>query len=239
MFQLSNEFFREIDSSEIIQARAELFERGYTKVENFVSPHLLEAVQSEILRIHRETPLSALSGFASWTSSGGSFNSVHGLDKYSDFFFDLIRLPRLMNLADQLTQSRTVPFLSEYFDKPERASEPTPEHQDAAFYKEHFEDELALAFWISLNGARKQDGAIEYSETAVEPFNYLPHGVLEDHPNFGRTLLERHPDFACQEANAGDVLIHHSFTVHRSAAKTSDSSRRALALNYRTSPRGI
>lgn len=142
--------------------RNQLYTVGYKVLPTFARPVLLDALRCEATRLSAEL-YGRPEGTVISRDSDGHVLSMHYLDRHSDLLFDLIRVPKLQYLAEVLLESRCVAFLTEYFAKPAITSEATPSHQDQAFYRDHFGDELAITFWIALTDVTEEDGVLQYA----------------------------------------------------------------------------
>ncbi len=159
---------------------------------------------------------------------------MHNLDKVSELLFDLARSTELMHLAEVFCDKPVVPLHMEYFSKPALHSSPTPPHQDHAFYREHFDDELAVSFWIALDEVGSTRAPLQF--VPCKEKSLFPHGKSETKDfEFQLINLPRDNDYVTVPISKGSCIVHHSFTVHRSAPNQSGLSRRALVFNYRGS----
>lgn len=215
--------------------RAQLRTAGHKVLPTFAHPAMLEALRHEAARLSTELD-GQPEGTVISRDADGQVLSMHYLDRHSDLLFDLTRLPELQNLAEELLESRCVPFLTEYFAKPATTSEATPSHQDQIFYRDHFGDELAITFWIALTDVTEEDGVLQYANPQPAAGELLKHRV-SDVQNFGAELVDDSAfEFQAAPVPAGGAVVHHSYAVHRSGPMTGRSSRAAFALNFRRSP---
>ena len=114
------------------------------------------------------------------------------------------------------------------------AAAPTPPHQDGAYFLLK-DPSRAVTLWLALDAVDGSNGAVEYV-----PGSHLggllvhkPSGVL----GFSRTLAAWGAELeaACevQRGEPGDLLVHHSLTIHRAAGNESEGRwRRALGFIY-------
>lgn len=208
---------------------------GFVVFQHFASAALLGALRAEEARLS-DALRDASDGTVIARDAEGRVISLHYLDRHSVLLFDLTRLPGLIELAETILESRCVPFLTEYFAKPAQYAEATPAHQDQIFYRDHFGDELAIAFWIALTDVTVDDGVLEYAYPQPPLGTLLRHRESQVH-NFGAEL---HDDkgfsFRPAPVHAGDAIVHHSYAVHRSGSMSGTGSRSAFALNFRRSP---
>lgn len=217
------------------QLRATLFTAGHTVLTQFLGAPMLRALRQEAGRLSGELAHHA-EGTVISRDSERRVLSMHYLDRHSDLLFDLIRIPELHQLAEDLLESRCVPFLTEYFAKPARASQATPAHQDQIFYRDHFGEELAITVWIALDEVGEADGVLQYATHQPAPGEILKHR-MSNIQNFGAELVDEAPwSFVSAPVPAGGAVLHHSYAVHRSGPMSATSPREAFALNFRRSP---
>lgn len=223
------------EDSSLDRIRGELFSAGYVVLPSFVESDVLDALRIEARRLSME-----LAGETDATvisrDEGGRLLSMHYLDRHSDLLFDLTRLPEVVELAETLLESRCVPFLTEYFATPEPTAETTPAHQDQIFHRDHFGDELGVAFWIALNDVTDGDAVLEYATEQPAVGELLAHRVF-DAQTF-RAELANPTGFGFRSAlvPASGAVVHHSYAVHRYGRKSSAGPREAFVLNFRRSP---
>lgn len=118
------------------------------------------------------------------------------------------------------------------FDKAAAIGEPTPPHQDGHYFM--LEPNLAVTLWVPMEPADESNGCVRYVRGSHRC------GLREHRPSnvFGFSLGVS--DFGPQDlaheivaaVEPGDLIAHHSLTIHRTTANTSSRSRRALGLVY-------
>lgn len=223
------------ECGDLDEIRGRLRVAGYHVFPTFAHPVLLDALRGEATRLSTEL-YGQPEGTVVSRDSDSQVLSMHYLDRYSDLLFELTRLPQLQDLAESLLESRCVPFLTEYFAKPSVTSEATPAHQDQIFYRDHFGDELAIAFWIALTDVGEEDGVLEYARPQPTVGEMLKHRASRVQ-NFGAELIDYSGfEFQAAPVPAGGVVVHHSYAVHRSGPMRGKTPRAAFALNFRRSP---
>lgn len=122
----------------------------------------------------------------------------------------------------------------QYFNKPPGIGLPTPPHQDGYYFK--LQPNLALTMWLALEDVDHENGCVSYVQGSHR-LGLRAHGksgVL----GFSQGILDfgiPH-DFAntitCP-ATAGDLLAHHSLTIHSATGnKSKTRTRRALGFVY-------
>ena len=123
----------------------------------------------------------------------------------------------------------------QYFCKaPGGGGAPTPPHQDGAYFMLK-DPSRAVTLWLALDHVDRGNGAVEYVRGSHLE-GLLPHapsGVL----GFSRAVAAWGPqrEAACEPqcGAPGDLLAHHSLTLHRAGGNASkDRWRRALGFIY-------
>lgn len=225
---------RVLTDSEVEQARTALFSAGYCHLRQVLPALVVETLAREVRRLSAKA-VSERRQTGWFYNDDGELVGAQNLDQFSDEIFRLARTRGLTELAERLVGGgRCVPFLTEYFGKPARRSTPTPTHQDQVFYRRFFDGELGLTLWCPLIDIGPADAPLEYAVPNAMPGQYLEHG---DSDTFGAEITnpERFT-FRTVTASSGDIIVHHAYSIHRSAPNTSGSTdRAAVAFSYRTS----
>lgn len=221
-----------ISDCTLYNARDTLSSNGYYRFDKFITTSTVEMLQDEINKLIKNA--SSLSTYRLYCNSNGDVVVMNRLDKESDFLYDFIRNQKLIEIASFLLGKYAMPLHAEYFSKPAKSSTPSPPHQDHIFYQDHFEDELAISFWIALDNVSENSGALEYAIPANKIL--LPH-KSSTAVDFDFELKDT-KDFAFQKVPVacGGCIVHDSYVVHRSQKNLSNQPRRAVVLNYRGSP---
>jgi hypothetical protein len=141
-------------------------------------------------------------------------------------------------VAKQLLGSDASFALDNSILKPSRNGGPTPWHQDEAYNDPgHYQEQVSV--WIAITDSTVENGAMAYLPGS-HLLGILPHRLhggseeansIECYEGFDPTAAEICP------VPAGAMIIHHGRTVHGASGNTSDSSRLAYILSYKTPPR--
>lgn len=150
------------------------------------------------------------------------------LDRRDDYFAELASSQRLVGTARRLLGADIIPSHVDFINK-HRDAPVTQPHQDAYIFT-RFPSE-SLTCWIPLDRIEKENGCLCYVRGSHWG-GYRPHD-LRPRPNklVQYTDGEQEREVAA-EAAPGDLLVHHSFTVHHSAENQSGRPRWALAIPY-------
>jgi hypothetical protein len=221
-----------ISGCSLSDERDVLMNNGYCRFDKFITPKTVELLLNEIQDLTEKALPSSTYGV--YRNPHNSILVMNRVDKESDFLYDFVRHQRLIEIASALLGKAAMPLHVEYFSKPTENSSASPPHQDHIFYQEHFDDELAISFWIALDDVGEKSGALQYASPTTKVL--LPHKPsaaidfdfeLEDASNFS---------FQSVPVACGGCIVHHSYAVHRSLQNESKQPRRAIVFNYRGSP---
>lgn len=137
---------------------------------------------------------------------------------------------RVRELVEALIGPVT-PQQCEFFDKPPgEGNTPTPPHQDGYYFC--LKPNVACTVWIPLDAADEENGALRYVRGSHR-LGVLPHratsvlgfsqGLAPDPAGLGEAVL-------CA-VEPGDVLAHHSLTVHF-AGRNRSAARHRRSIGY-------
>ena len=217
-------------------ARETLLREGFLVCPAFVEEATRTRLEQEIdALIQASTNPTRLFGVV--RDSNGYVTVMNNVDKHSDYLYDIARSPEWVEVAETLLGKPAQPLHVEYFAKPPGVVRPTPPHQDHEFYVDHFDDEMAITFWIALDDIIEQSGALHYRWPA--DLQLLPH-VPSQAPDFDKELapelIAADSGWRVAEVPRGGCVVHHSFVVHAAGSNRTQHARRAVAFNYRGSP---
>lgn len=118
--------------------------------------------------------------------------------------------------------------------KPERSDTETPWHQDEAYWPAGIADKRAITFWVALDDARVENGAMWYVEESHkwELMEHKP-AAAGSHILMTEAVSEDTEGATPIELDAGDVVLWHGRTLHYSRGNTTDRPRRTFIVNFR------
>lgn len=207
---------------------------GHVCVPAFLAGPELEELQSNLERYIREIVPGLPSSEAFFEESGRleTLKQLQNMQTHDAFFDELCSRPAVVQLAEALLGEHVVSQGAEYFCKPPRIGKPTPPHQDGYYFC--LEPNHAVTLWIALDRVDEENGCLRYV-TGSHRHGIRPHGasaVL----GFSQGVTDFGPADQAQEhcytLEPGDAIAHHSVTIHRADANTSNRPRRALGLVY-------
>jgi hypothetical protein len=196
-----------IDADRIARIRAEL------------ATHLAETVPTLDRDVHFE-------------ADGRTVRVANELQRYSEYFAQVLGDPAMLALVAGVTGWEPVPFYAEYFVKQPGGAVANP-HQDSAF--EHLDPHQYVHVWIALDDITPQMGPLRLWLGSNR------HGVFpHEQRDFGGFKFIPPPvvagfDFDVAEgvARAGDAFLLDTALVHGSTRNVADRARPSLALAYR------
>ncbi|HWB99936.1 MAG TPA: phytanoyl-CoA dioxygenase family protein [Bryobacteraceae bacterium] len=137
---------------------------------------------------------------------------------------------KIRQLAEELL-GPVHPQHAEYFDKPPGNNKGTPPHQDGFYFC--LSPNEACTFWIPLDEVDADNGALTYVRGSRH-LGLLPHnatsvlgfsqGLARDPSGTGEAVLA--------SARRGDVLVHHSLTVHYAGRNKTERRRRSVGFVF-------
>ena len=154
------------------------------------------------------------------------------LYQYDSYFEKLLFSDRFVKLAELLLDSAVVGKNMQWFNKPTGVSRATPPHQDGYYFM--LEPNEALTMWLALDEVTEDNGCVRYV-SGSHLCGMRPHertDTLGFSQGIGDYGVEDTRKEVAVTAHSGDLLVHHSLTIHRADANRSDRERRALGLIY-------
>ncbi len=162
-----------------------------------------------------------------------TLKQIHRMCEHDAYFAEQMQGERFQPLAQQLLQSEVVSKNMQYFNKPPGIGKPTPPHQDGYYFM--LEPNEALTMWLALDYVDEENGCLRYL-----PGSHLT-GMREHQKSgtlgFSQGISDYSPEDIQKEvavhAEPGDLIIHHSMTVHRANGnQAEDRHRRAMGMVY-------
>ena len=157
--------------------------------------------------------------------------------QHDAYFADLISQPKWEGLAELLLADGAVPQELEWFNKPPVVGKPTPPHQDGYYFM--LEPNEAVTMWLALDPVDEGNGCMRYiprsQDQAMRP--HARTGVL----GFSQGITDYgDADRAAEipiRAKPGDLLVHHSMTIHRAEANPEQSESAITGVHILRCPR--
>jgi phytanoyl-CoA hydroxylase len=161
-----------------------------------------------------------------------TLKQIQRMHDFDPWFNDLAYSSEVKGLAELLLGGNAILKNTQYFNKIPNQGKETPAHQDGYYFM--IKPQEALTMWLSLGDADAENGAV----------CYIPGSHNKGMRNHGKTALLgfsqgitdwSDKDSAAEvqmKAGPGDILVHHSLTVHRANANISDRHRRAIGFIF-------
>ncbi len=150
-------------------------------------------------------------------------------------FQDFVMNERFNRVIEEFIGNTPLLLTDQVFMKPPHHGGPKPYHQDD-FYFQCFPADHVITAWIALddvdeengclryiNGSHKKGIIAHYPQSEAEPYNLIPPDDRIDMTNEELAPVRK-----------GDVVFHHSQTLHSSHRNSSDRWRRAYATHWVT-----
>jgi phytanoyl-CoA hydroxylase len=162
-----------------------------------------------------------------------TLKQLQDIQVFDAFFSTILFNSEFEKTAELLLGEKVIGKTLEYFNKPPKIGKPTPPHQDGYYFM--LKPSNAVTMWLALENADEANGCIRYIRGSHLK-GMRPHGRTRTQ-GFSQGITDYgSEDFTAEvslPAKAGDLLIHHSLTIHRADGNTSDSrSRKALGFIY-------
>jgi phytanoyl-CoA hydroxylase len=160
-------------------------------------------------------------------------NSVHKTDiDPSSPITALLKSTLLQSVLTKLMGEQALPRHAEIFAKPAHSGLASPMHQDNFYWC--LAPSNALTVWLSITGADKDNGGVSYYKGSHKL------GLIQHENSYAPGSSQKIPDqslpddelLVTPELEPGDVLIHHSLTIHGSAPNKSSRDRRGITFQY-------
>ncbi len=209
---------------------------GYVKIPNF-----LNAAQSKELRLKLENfikiqvpKMPPQHVLYENQSEKSTLKQLFHLSEYDPFFEQIINASEFKELAEVLLGEKVAKREVEYFNKPPGIGKATPPHQDNYYFK--LSPPQALTFWIPLEDVDEENGCLRYVKK-THLYGMRTHGKTGT-LGFSQGIIDYGSSADLENEVAlpvkvGDVLVHHSMTIHRADQNNSATrSRSVLGLVY-------
>ena len=217
------------------QALRETFQdQGFLHLPGFADPKGMERIEAEITRVVTDVVPGLAKNVAMYEDYDRpeSLKQVNVPPDQSPNLAELGQSEQFLGLAQALLGEEARPQSIELFIKPPLLGTPTPPHQDGYYFC--LQPNHALTAWLALDDMDEENGTLHYvagsHKKGVLPHN--PSQVLGFSQGVNPEALAQAGDETPCPLRRGDLLVHHSLTIHRAAGNPSPRLRRALAFVY-------
>ena len=210
-------------------------EEGYVYLPGLLSHAEVTDVQDYLDKfIQNNVPdLSPDQAFYEDNNDPSTLKQLFNLHEHEPFFEKLLTGSRFEQLAESVLDEKVIGKNVEYFNKPPLIGKPTPPHQDNYYFM--LQPPQAVTMWLALEDVDTQNGCVRY----------IPQSHLAGLRTHGRTqtlgFSQGITDYSEKDkakevyfiVKPGDLLVHHSMTIHRADGNISPvRGRKALGFIY-------
>lgn len=215
--------------------KANFHQDGYVHIPNFLTRNELNEIIQNVERfIEHNTPqMDAAQVFFEDGNEPSTLKQLIDVHQYDGYFNLLLNDSKFKDIAAYLLEDDVVGRTLEYFNKPPQIGKPTPPHQDGYYFM--LNPSVAITMWVALEPADEENGCVKYIKGS-HLTGMRPHGRTKT-LGFSQQILDYGGDDIDKEISIrvqpGDMLAHHSLTVHSAGPNLSHTrSRKALGLIY-------
>lgn len=207
---------------------------GYVALPGFLDDSEVEELKNETSRFIEET-VSKLPEEAVYyedKNDPATLKQVQRIHEHDNYYARLANSNKVVELAEELLGGPVEIQNMQYFNKFPRVGEATPPHQDGFYFM--IRPQQALTMWLSLGYADAGNGAVCYVPGSNNK-GMRPHGETGT-LGFSQGISDwsDEDDRACvqMKAGPGDMLVHHSLTIHRANNNDSDNDRKSVGFIF-------
>lgn len=218
------------------QLRTDFQTKGFVFIPQFLSKEEVKRVNERLEWLIQEKVPSMPPEHAFYEdkNDASTLKQIQTLYSYDPFFADMMFGSKFEYLSSFLLDDEVVGKNMQYFNKPPKIGQPTPPHQDGYYFM--LLPNEAVTMWMALESVDEENGCVRYVQGS-HLRGMRPHGrtqtlgFSQGMTDFGTEEdLQNEIYFPCQ---AGDLLVHHSLTIHRADGNQSaDRTRKALGFIY-------
>lgn len=203
----------------------EYLEKGFLVVKDFFPVEELQEIDTEMTRL-RSTPVDQ-------EGVEDKKNFILQLGLRSELTRSLVADERIVDLIEDVVKPGVAIYSSKLCEKLPQDTTICHWHQDDAYYRENSESEARMSVWIPLQDCDETNGCIWFvpgsHRKGLQNFENRSHGICKKSFADGRDSMEGAIPVSVQ---AGDIVLFHSLTWHRSLENKSDQFRRAFIISY-------
>ena len=224
-----------MDSRDIYKTRFR--EEGYVAITGFLSHDEIKAIDAKINDLVASTVPAMPPEHVFYEDKGdvSTLKQLQHLDQHDAFFSSLFHRESIAGLAEYLLDDTAVPWNMQWFNKPPRIGKETPPHQDGFYFM--LEPNEALTMWLAIDEVDEENGCVRYIPGSHRE-GLRAHGstgVL----GFSQGIVDYSAGDAAREVpmivKPGDLIVHHSLTIHRADANKSNRTRKGLGFIFYSS----
>ena len=209
-------------------------QNGYIVLRKFISEETLDRIKATIEKdIHSKLDtMPPEYVFYENKADTATLKQLQHINHFAPYFDELINSDQFKGLAERLLGSGVEAKNMQWFNKPPGIGKETPAHQDGFYFM--LEPNEALTMWLAIDSVDEENGCVRYisgsHKTGMRPHstsNIL--GFSQGISDYGEAdRLAEIPMIVAP----GDMIVHHSLTIHRADPNTSTRSRKGLGFIY-------
>ena len=223
-----------METSDQKHLRGKFREDGFVFLPGFINEEEVQQIHVRLQKLIKEKvpDMPPEHVFYEDRDDPSTLKQLQTLFSYDDFFYRLMFRSRFEELASVLLDDGVVGKNMQYFNKPPLTGKPTPPHQDGYYFM--LEPNEAVTMWLGLDPVDEENGCVRYLKGSHRR-GMRPHGKTgtlgfsQGITDYGKEVDKE----VWWVTKPGDLLVHHSLTIHRADAnRSSDRTRKALGFIY-------
>lgn len=209
-------------------------ENGYVFIPGFLTKEEVGEINDKLKSFIEEKTASMPAGHVMYEDSNDkrTLKQMQDLNLHDPFFERILLNSKFTEIASFLLGEEVIGKTLEYFNKPPMIGKSTPPHQDAYYFM--ITPASAVTMWMALEEVDEENGCVRYIKGSHLK-GMRPHGKTQT-KGFSQGISDYGKEDDVEiafPAHPGDLLIHHSLTIHRADGNKSDSrTRKAMGLIY-------
>lgn len=207
---------------------------GYVAIKGFLGKQQSDELISQTQRFVKEVvptiPVEEV--YYEDKANKSTLKQVQKVYDFDNYYLKLATSDAVVSLAEELLGGPVALKNMQYFNKVPYIGQATPAHQDGYYFK--IMPQQAVTMWLSLGDADENNGAVCYipgsHKTGMREHNITKTlGFSQGISDWSAVDDENEVQM---KAQAGDILVHHSLTIHRANANKSGNSRQSVGFIF-------
>ena len=211
--------------------KSDFDENGFYHARGLFRPEEVSALQTDFDRIVEQLVQSGDQVDATWDGGeaakiarpGDRILHTHNVQKYSRTWLNAFLNERFLNVVEEIIGPDIILHHSKLFQKPAEAGSPFPMHQDWPYFPTVRDSMIAGIIHVS-------DATDEMGCLRVYPGSHRLGRIEGSDGRRQNDVIDQYPieEATIVEAEAGDVIFFHYFTLHGSMPNRSDRVRKTV-----------
>lgn len=211
-------------------------EDGFVVLRGFLNESELSDVRDHLDKLIREKvpAMPPEKAFYEDYQDKSTLKQIQALYDEDELFHSMMFRSKFEELASVLLEDAVVGKNMQYFNKPPMIGKATPPHQDGYYFM--LEPNEAVTMWLGLENVDEENGCVRYVKGSNNK-GMRSHaktqtlGFSQGISDFGTAGDKANEVWF--DTKPGDLLVHHSLTIHRADGNNSkDRTRKALGFIY-------